>query len=84
MDQGIFIKGFQAQPTEKTPFDNVFFYYFLFDFSPPQLIFSYTEFFLRKTIILNGSSSDRGSSWGPTFSKGGDVQLFSRGSGGQR
>ena len=42
-----------------------------------------------KTLILKGSSSDRGSSWGPTFSKGGGgggggVQLFSRGSGGQR
>ena len=42
-----------------------------------HFIFSYTEF-LRKTKILKGSS------WGPTFSKGGGVQLFSRGSGGQR
>ena len=51
------------------------FYYFLFDFNP-QLIFSYTEFFLRKTIILKGSSSDRGSSWGPTFPKGGGPTFF--------
>ena len=60
--------GVQAQPTEK-PFDNVFIIFYL---TLVLNLFSVIlSFFLRKTIILKGSSSDRGSSWGPTFSKGG-------------
>ena len=64
----------QTQPTEKKTFDNVFIIFYL---TLVLNLFSVIlSFFLRKTIILTGSSSDRGSSWGPTFSKGGGVSNF--------
>ena len=54
---------------KKNTFDNVFIIFYL---TLVLNLFSVIlSFFLRKTIILKGSSSDRGSSCGPTFSKGG-------------
>ena len=64
----------------KKTFDNVFNIFYL---TLVLNLFSVILSFLRKTIILKGSRSDRGSSWGPTFSKrgggGGCVQLFYQG-----
>ena len=63
----------QAQPTEKKTFDNVFINFYL---TLVLNLYSVILSFLRKTIILKGSSSDRGSSLDPTFTKGGRVSNF--------
>ena len=60
----------RAQPDRKKTFDNVFINFYL---TLVLNLYSVIMSFLRKTIILKGSSSDRGSSWGPTFTKGGRV-----------
>ena len=66
-------RGVQAQPTEKKTFDNVFISFYL---TLVLHLFSVILSYLRKTITLKGSSSDRGSSWRPTFSKGGMSHFF--------
>ena len=63
---------------KKNTFDNVFIIFYL---TLVLNLFSVMLSFFKE--ILKGSSSDRGSSWGPTFSMGGGP-TFSRGSGGQR
>ena len=67
--------GVSRLSQQKIPFDNVFIIFYL---TLVLNLFSVILSFFRKAILLKGSS------WGPTFSKGGCQTLFSRGSGGQR
>ena len=63
-----FRQGGSRPSRQKKTFDNLFIIFYLI---LVLNLFSVILSFLRKTIILKGSSSDPGSSLGRTFSKGG-------------
>ena len=71
-DPGIFVRGGGPGQSDKKSSDNVFFFFFLSsaNFTEVKWLIS------KKTIIVQSS---RG---GPTFSRGGGVQLFPWGGGG--